>query len=114
MPDSEENTFSALKSEYSTYSILMKQKEHLNASEAMKDLAATIVSCPTVGTTYPLLANNRTSRLRLLIVPASTADCERGFSAVNRIKTSMRNRLKTDTLDRLLLIDLEGKEINKF
>ena len=27
------------------------------------------------------------------LIPASTADCERGFSALNRIKTPLRNHL---------------------
>jgi hypothetical protein len=33
-----------------------------------------------------------------LIAPVSTADCEREFSTMNRIKTDPRNRLKTETL----------------
>ena len=33
-----------------------------------------------------------------LIVPMSTADCERGFSALGRIKTDLRNRLCSKVL----------------
>ena len=43
-----------------------------------------------------------------------TADCERGFSAVKRIKTVLRNRLKTQTLDCLMRISVEGPELENF
>ena len=33
------------------------------------------------------------------LIPVSTAQCERAFSSMNRIKTELRNRLKTSTLD---------------
>ena len=33
--------------------------------------------------------------------PIHTADCERGFSAQNSIKTPMRNRLSTERVDNL-------------
>ena len=49
-----------------------------------------------------------------LILPVSTADCERGFSTLKRIKTVPRNRLKTQTLDMLIRISSEGPEITKF
>ena len=88
----------------------MKQKGYTDASESMKALAATMVACST-DPVYPLLA---TLAARLLVVPASTADCERGFSAVSRIKTSSRNRLATENLDYLMLIDIEGEDIKHF
>ena len=37
------------------------------------------------------------------LIPASTADCERGFSALNRIKTPLRNRLSNKITVQLLL-----------
>ena len=43
-----------------------------------------------------------------LVLPIATADCERGFSALNRIKTCPRNRLKTRTLEELMFISIEG------
>ena len=49
-----------------------------------------------------------------LVVPMSTADCERGFSSMNRIKTELRNSLKTETLDYLMRISIEGKEREHF
>lgn len=45
------------------------------------------------------------NRLKLvsiaMVMPYQTADCERGFSAQNRTKTSLRNRLEETTLLRL-------------
>ena len=51
---------------------------------------------------------------RGLTIPIATADCERGFSAMNRIKTSPRNRLKTKTLEQLMLISIEGPALEQF
>ena len=48
------------------------------------------------------------------IIPVSTAECERSFSAMKRIKTSLRNRLKTTTLDCLMRISIEGQCISTF
>ena len=51
-----------------------------------------------------------------LIIPVSTAECERCFSSMNRIKTDLRNRLNTSTLCQILVmrIVLEGGELEKF
>ena len=70
----------------------------------MKALAATMVACQVLAT---LAA-------RLLVVPASTADCERGFSAVSCIKTSSHNRLATENLDYFMLINIKGEDIKHF
>ena len=48
------------------------------------------------------------------IIPVTSVPCERGFSASNRIKTKLRNRLHTDTVDNLLRISIEGQPIDKF
>ena len=48
------------------------------------------------------------------MLPIATADCERGFSAMNRIKTVPRNRLKTNTLEQLMFISIEGPSPDKF
>ena len=47
-------------------------------------------------------------------LPVNTAECEHGFSAQNRIKTTLRNQLTTDSLDDLLYIDLLGPSLEKF
>ena len=43
-----------------------------------------------------------------LLLPMSTVDCERGFSALQRIKTDLRNRLSNKVLHYLLSISIEG------
>ena len=51
---------------------------------------------------------------RGLILPIATADCECGFSALNRIKTCPHNRLKTRTLEELMFISIEGPTLEQF
>lgn len=43
-----------------------------------------------------------------LSIPLHTVDCERGFSHLNIIKTSLRNRLLIDNISHLLMIKIEG------
>ena len=49
-----------------------------------------------------------------LLIPTSTADCERGFSALKRIKTPLRNRLSNPICVNLLFISIEGPTHEKF
>lgn len=51
----------------------------------------------------PLFQNLARFVLNILSLPHSNADCERLFSKVNNIKTKLRNRLKTDTTEKILL-----------
>lgn len=60
---------------------------------------------------YPCLSKLASIALTL---PISTADCERGFSTMNRIKTNPRNRLKTTTLDMLIRLSSEGPSMDTF
>ena len=48
---------------------------------------------------------------RIAVLPASSAEVEEVFSAMKKIKTPVRNRLKTGTLDHLLRISIEGPEV---
>ena len=48
------------------------------------------------------------------LIPVSTAECERAFSSMNRIKTELRNCLKTSTLDCLMRISIEGPPLSVF
>ena len=50
----------------------------------------------------------------VLTIPASSAECERGFSHVKRIKSTERNRLDESSLSDLLTIKLEGPTIEMF
>ena len=47
----------------------------------------------------------------ILTIPASTAECERGFSAMKRVKSDWRASLNTSNLSDLML---EGPSIDDF
>ena len=49
-----------------------------------------------------------------LVLPMSTTDCERCFSAMNCTKTDYRNRMHTETLDCLLRVKIEGPPLQDF
>ena len=49
-----------------------------------------------------------------LIAPLQTADCERGFSTQNDIKTAARNRLSPDRLNKLMRISLHKDSVTDF
>jgi len=46
--------------------------------------------------------------------PGSTAECERGFSAMNEMVWDKRNRLNVDTLSSTMFIKLNGVSVAKF
>ena len=41
-----------------------------------------------------------------LVIPVSSAPCERGFSVQNSIKTKLRNRLNPERLNRMMMVRL--------
>ena len=45
---------------------------------------------------------------KISVYPISSADCERGFSHMNQQHTDSRNRLKTETVNALLMISVNG------
>ena len=49
-----------------------------------------------------------------LSLPASSAECERGFSAMKLIKTDVRNRLTVNVLTDVLRIKLMSPSISDF
>lgn len=51
---------------------------------------------------------------RLDVLPISTADCERGFSAMNLTHTSLRNSLDVETINHLLFIKINGPPLQHF
>ena len=48
------------------------------------------------------------------VLPVSTAECERCFSTMKRIKTVLRKHMETNTRDRLIRIPAEGPELESF
>lgn len=51
---------------------------------------------------------------RLLILPISSAECERGFSSMNLTHTSQRNALEIKSLRDLLFVKLNGPPLEHF
>ena len=49
-----------------------------------------------------------------LIMPYQTADCERGFSCQNGIKTSRRSRMKEKSMNILMTIKVEGGSVETY
>ena len=50
----------------------------------------------------------------MLTLSPSTAECERQFSSMNRIKTSLHNRLSDDSLQALMKINYDGPSDDDF
>ena len=50
---------------------------------------------------------------RLAVLPAASAEVERVFSSMKRIKPAQWNRLNTNTLDHLIRISMEGPKVNR-
>ena len=93
--------------EFTGYKSLVKTlaKERLEA--AVKFLHSPS-NKETMAVAYPLISD---ILARIAVLPASSAEVERVFSAMRRIKTPVCNRLKTGTLDHLLRISIEGPEV---
>ncbi len=53
----------------------------------------------TMAVAYPLISD---ILARIAVLPASSVEVERVFSTMKRIKTPVRNRLTTGTIDHLL------------
>lgn len=49
----------------------------------------------------------------LIVLPVSTADCERGFSNQNLIQTSLRNSRSTTILQNVMKISKDGPSIEE-
>ena len=50
----------------------------------------------------------------MLVIPISSAQCERGFSAQKRIKSDVRSSLHVSTTEDLIRISIEGPELAAF
>ena len=90
----------------SFYYMLQDHYSNAKAIEVMKDLVN-----EKLNPVYPqlsCLAN------LALVIPINTADCERAFSTMKRVKTRIRNRLKSVTLYALLRINIQGPSLDEF
>ena len=52
--------------------------------------------------------------MQISSIPMTSVDCERGFSAMNRIKTKTRNKLSNFVLDHLMRISLSKYSLAGF
>ena len=60
----------------------------------MQELAEKVLSNDSTKELSPLVAQ---LVVHALVLPVSTTDCERCFSAVNRVNTELHNRMNTRT-----------------
>lgn len=107
--DDDENVddlLSDLKNEWHTFSSFYKGNlRHLSRQDLWRNFLVFYKK------TFPLLA---IAVEILLLLPASNASLERGFSTMGRIKGDDRNRLGHDILDHLLRIKIDGPSLDKF
>ena len=96
-------------SEWESFKHLLSDNYKQKSMQGVLEELATSES--TVAAMYPCL-----SKLACipLVLPISTAECERCFSAMKRVKTELRNRMVTTTLDHLLRISLCGPNLQEF
>ena len=100
----------SLKAEYPLFVNSVKADDRLRKLST-KDIMITLVDNSTLQAMFPNLS--QIAAIGLLL-PMSTADCERGFSALQRIKTDLRNRLSSKTRNYLLSISIEGPSPTDF
>src|SRR5436190_16422531 len=58
----------------------------------------------TLSSTFPYILFNCSLCQIIAVLPATSVDCERGFSSLSRIKNDLRNKLKTEHLGSLIRI----------
>lgn len=71
---------------------------------------------------YSSLLANRPDNLRhilsiveiMMVLSASTAVCERSFSAMNRIKTNLKTNMKQETLQDLMVVSTASPGVKEF
>ena len=107
--DSADFKLDDLKSEWETFKHLLADSfKEMSMQAVLKELA---VPESTLATMYPCLSKLASIAL---VLPISTAECERSFSAMKRVKTELRNRIVTKTLDHLLRISISGPDLKDF
>lgn len=87
----------AINGEYAEFKYIMRQKLKQGSISTFSDMVAATLKCEELKNVSQLVDICATFQ-------ASSADCERGFSLMNRIKTASRNRLEMDHLDQLMRI----------
>ena len=78
----------------------------------MKELLSSLaLQDSTISVVYPNL-----SKLAqvFMALPIGTADCERGFSTMKRIKTRLRSQMSNVTLNHCMRISMEAPALDTF
>lgn len=94
----------------------MAQLEWSTFKLKVKSMSSTASTCPFTLYTHLLKMQPKCITNILLLVEImfcfspSTAACERGFSCMNRIKTSLRSNLSTNTMNDLMRISIDGPD----
>ena len=91
------HSMEAISSEYAEFKYIMKQKLKQGSISTFSDMVAATLRCEELKGISQLVDICGTFQ-------ASSADCERGFSLMNHIKTASRNRLEVAHLDQLMRI----------
>ena len=98
--------------EHSEFVEVVKSHTHLKNCKTLVELAEKVVGNDAVSSLFHIMTK---LLVRAVVLPVSTADCERCFSTMSRIKTDLRNRMSTDALQKLIQIRLEGPDdLNDF
>ena len=97
--------------EYRDFVSFVQGHAKLRTCVSFQDLAQEILSKEAITHLFPTISE---LLVHALVLPVSTTDCERCFSVMNRVKTDLRNRMHTKTLDRLLRIRIEGPDLTEF
>ncbi|KAJ8364881.1 hypothetical protein SKAU_G00137120 [Synaphobranchus kaupii] len=91
------HSMEAMNSEYAEFKYIVKQKLKQGSISTFSDMVAAALRCEELKEILQLVDICATFQ-------ASSADCERGFSLMNHIKTASRNRLEVAHLDQLMRI----------
>ena len=97
--------------EYTEFSTFIKSHATLKLYQSLQELAQEFFHRDSLCELFPCV-----SKLLVHACPysVSTTDCERCFSTMKRVKTDLRNRMSTTTLDKLLRIRIEGPDLPQF
>lgn len=95
------------RADYLQFKFLLNTHRVMNMQQFIKRFLADDGLCEQFST-FATLANIA------LIIPVSSASCERGFSCQNRIKTGLRNKLSKENLENLMKVAIEGAPLAKF
>ena len=97
--------------EWGEFVEITRNHSALKEAKSLQDVASKLFHQDSLQELFPLVVKLYS---RAVAFPVSTADCERAFSAMNRIKMDLRSSLKTSTLEKLMFISLEDPSQSEF